>query len=242
MGDTSVKYVAELAHVREVSMLGAADLGFWNAKLRDEDLMLAHKDGQAQILVVAAASKYLGLRFQEVSFSVLIDGFEGEQIAGAYLLQAYNSSRFFAFCERRLFCTPYEFANIRVECSPIAVVVITGGNTVFEAVTSEPNSSAAQGARLGWKGPVLLPKIRAKGGKRKLFFAKIQGHTRSRAFEHGADTLRLNASHGEDIIQDLISSGFAVREWAIREDASHAKSKTYTSDAATMAMAREFAT
>jgi hypothetical protein len=69
---TSVKWVAELAHVREVSILGTADLSFWKDRLYRQNLLPAERDGQAQIMIVAAESKYMGIRFQELSFSVLV--------------------------------------------------------------------------------------------------------------------------------------------------------------------------
>src|SRR6202034_4248097 len=46
-----VKWVAELAHVREVSLLGTADLAYWKERLRAEGLCPAGRDGQAQILI-----------------------------------------------------------------------------------------------------------------------------------------------------------------------------------------------
>jgi hypothetical protein len=49
-----MKWAAELSHVREVSLLGTADGAFWTQRLRDEDLSLAHRDGKAQVMIVAA--------------------------------------------------------------------------------------------------------------------------------------------------------------------------------------------
>ncbi|MEK6322975.1 MAG: hypothetical protein AABN33_14980 [Acidobacteriota bacterium] len=70
--NTSVKWAAELAHVREVSLLGTADLAFWKERLLKEDLVTAERDGKAQLLVVASDMKFMGVRFREVSFSVLV--------------------------------------------------------------------------------------------------------------------------------------------------------------------------
>jgi hypothetical protein len=96
---TSIKWAAELAHVREVSLLGTADLAFWKEQLLKEDLLPAERDGQAQILIIAASAKYMGVRFQELSFSVLVSRVkEGNRQDAAYLLRAFNSSRLFAFC------------------------------------------------------------------------------------------------------------------------------------------------
>src|SRR3954464_10930250 len=44
MARKPLKYVAELSHVREVSLLGTADLAFWKSILKDEDLILAENN------------------------------------------------------------------------------------------------------------------------------------------------------------------------------------------------------
>jgi hypothetical protein len=227
-----LKYVAELSHVREVSLLGAADLAFWTNMLKDEDLVLTENDSRAQILVTAADSTYLGMRFQEVSFSVLTDGDKGKKIAGAYLLQAFNSSRFFAFCERTLFSTPYCHADISVTCCPAFVQLIHAGEVVFRAaMTTHDSARSREPTRHGedgWEGPVFLPRRRHYGRHDgKLFFAKIKGHTQVYPFLASQDSLLLRPSQRSDVIQALIDSHFACKEWVVREDATHAKSKTY---------------
>jgi hypothetical protein len=69
------------------------------------------------------------------------------------------------------------------------------------------------------------------GGRRdgKFFIAKITGDTRVYPFLRSEDTVLLSPVRGSDVIQALIDSGFACKEWAVREDATHAKSKTYAS-------------
>ena len=61
-----MKYVAELALVREVSLLGSADLGFWVERLRVEGLTPVEHAGRARVLVVACDSKFFGVRFREL--------------------------------------------------------------------------------------------------------------------------------------------------------------------------------
>src|SRR5262245_55741199 len=65
-----VKYVADIAGVREVSLRGSAELGFWQDRLRAPGLTPANLDGAAEILIVAAEMKYAGIRFRELSISV----------------------------------------------------------------------------------------------------------------------------------------------------------------------------
>ena len=116
-----IKYVAELAHVREISLLGTADLPYWSARLAEEGLIPATLGGRARVLIVAAESRFKGIRFRELSFSILVAHkatHANEQ--AAYLVAAFNSRRVFAFCERVLFKTPYSYGDVRIPslCPP----------------------------------------------------------------------------------------------------------------------------
>ena len=233
MSRKPLKYVAQISHVREVSLRGAADSAFWKNKLEHENLILAETDGQAQILITAADAKYMGMRFREVSFSILTSGYKGVEIAGAYLLQAFNSNLFFAFCERTLFSTPYSHADVRVSCRPVFVKCTTTREVIFHADMhadySAPSREPVRCGVDGWEGPVFLPGGKGRGRDGKFFIAKITGDTRVYPFLPNEDSLLLSRSQGSDVIQALIDSGFACKEWAVREDATHAKSKTYAS-------------
>jgi hypothetical protein len=226
--NTAVKYVADLKHVREVSLLGTADLAFWADRLRKEGLVPAEQDGKAQLLVIAADAKFLGVRFRELSFSVLVSG-HGH---GAFLIQAFNSSRLFAFCERAFFSTPYYHGDVRVSAAfPASIELTAGGGAVFRARmqgASAPGEGLARGGEDGWEGPVFLPAGRhGKGRPGNLFFARIRGHTRAYPFLPSGDSLTVRPSADSGALQALADSHFAGMEWAVREDATHAKSKTY---------------
>src|SRR4051812_37282299 len=182
----AVKYVAELAHVREVSLLGTADLAYWRDRLRGEDLVPAERDGRAQVLIVAADSKYLGVPFREVSFSVLVAAHRGVPTDGAYLVRAFNSCRFFAFCERAFFATPYDHGDVRVSASPpVSVQLGLGGEVVFRAELHAGGAASREPSQLdegGWSGPVFLPRGRRGTGEGRLFVARIRGRTRTEPF------------------------------------------------------------
>src|SRR5207245_10405784 len=94
----TVKYVAALNHVREVSLVGAADFGFWKQRLEKEGLEPQETEGKAQILIVGAEAKFRGIRFRELSFSVMARG-------AMSLVRAFNSSGSLADCERMSFST-----------------------------------------------------------------------------------------------------------------------------------------
>src|SRR5205814_6281516 len=112
------RYAAKVGHAREVSLLGSADLAFWRERLSAENLVPAERDGKAQIMILGATMRYIGARFTEISFSVLLSGHE-EAVGsgGAFLFQAYNSSRLFAWCERVLFSTLYLHGNCHASVS-----------------------------------------------------------------------------------------------------------------------------
>jgi hypothetical protein len=229
-----VKWAAELAHVREVTLLGTADLAFWKHWLMQQDLRPSEHDGHAQLLIVAADSKYMGVCFRELSFSVLVSTQEvGVEQDAAYLVRAFNSCRLFAFCERVFFSTPYRHGDVRVSASsPVAVHLVKNGEVVFraqlEADASGLERETSHRGEDGWEGPIFLPETwRGKGRQGKLFFARLQGDTKTYPFLPSKDLLTINPSPACDVLQALAASHFVAKEWVVREDASHARSKTY---------------
>jgi hypothetical protein len=234
MMNTPVPYVAELTHVREVSLFGTADLAFWRDRLKKENLVPAESDGGAQFLVIAADSKYMGIRFRELSFSVLVAQ-DDERIRQdrAYLAHAWNSSRLFAFCERAFFSTPYFHGDVRLSTSfPPSIQLIQGGKVVFRAEmqidASAPNREPSRSGEDGWEGPVFLPGRRSRKDRQgHLFFARIRGHTNTYPFLYRRDSVTIMPSPDSEIFQALIDSNFVGKEWAVREDATHARSKSY---------------
>ncbi len=233
--NTAVKWAAQIAHVREVSLLGTADLAYWEERLLRENLLPAERDGLAQILITGTDSKYMGVRFREVSFSVLASWSEGGiPRDAAYLVRAFNSSRFFAFCERVLFSTPYYHGDVEVSASvPASIRLLDKREVLFRAEMGASGSgSEREPVRRGpdgWKGPIFLPhNPRGTGRPGKWFFARLSGETRTYPFLQSRDALEIAGSPESDVLQALSDSHFVVREWIVREDASHAKSKTYT--------------
>jgi hypothetical protein len=235
--NTSVRWAAELAHVREVSLLGTADLAFWKDRLLKEELLPAERHGQAQLLIIAADAKYLGVRFRELSFSVLVSRPEaGSRQDAAYLVRAFSSSRLFAFCERVLFSTPYDHGDVRVSASlPASLHLVKQGEGYFAAeMGADASGRGREPSRCGedgWEGPVFLPeRRRRKGRPGKLFVARLRGYTRTYPFLAGTDSVAIRSSPDSEILQALSGSRFLAKEWIVREDATHAKSKTYRRD------------
>src|SRR5690242_3180155 len=57
---TRIKHVAELSHVREVSLFGTAELAYWEWRLKPEGLTPAERKGRAEILVSGAEGRFMG--------------------------------------------------------------------------------------------------------------------------------------------------------------------------------------
>ena len=227
-----VQWAAKLDHVREVSLLGTAELAWWKDRLAAEELVPAEKDGSAQILIVAAEGKFMWLTFRELSFSVLVAGPNDDpEQPGSFLAKAFNSRRFFAFCERVFFSTPYDYGNVRLSASmPAAVELVMAGKVAFRAAMGGTSAAAGESARRaqdGWEGPVYLPSNRPANTRRKWFFARIAGETFAHPFLPDDDMLAIQPSPMCPILQMLLDSQFSATQWAVRADALHAKSKTY---------------
>ena len=76
-----------------------------------------------------------------------------------------------------------------------------------------------------WEGPIFLPKTGGPCDSGKVFFAKIAGLTRTFSFAP-TDGLTIASNQNSPVLQWLIDSRFKGVEWAVRETATHAKSKT----------------
>jgi hypothetical protein len=231
----SIKWAAKLAHVREVSLLGAADLRFWTDWLEAEDLRPAERDGQAQLMIVAADAKYMGLRFQELSVSVVVcPADQSAALEAAFLIGAFNSRPVFAFCERVLFSTPYEHGRVELTAAtPAAIELVKDQALVFRARMGD-GAAATQRDLLrscddGWEGPIFLPNKRPRKGRPgKMFFARLRGETTVYRFLAATDSLTIEANAKSEALRAMRDSHFVAKEWVIREDATHAKSKTYS--------------
>ena len=228
------QYVAEPTHVREVSLRGTADLAFWTERLMSEDLAPVEEEGKAQIKIVAADMKFLGIRFREVSFSMVVACDEPMPSRhAAFLLHAFNSVRLFAFCERALFSTPYSHGACHVStASPISIRLSKHGEVIFRAeMRTDRPATGREPSRHGdevWEGPVYLPTTRRGNGVQGRFFlGRMKGLTEAYPFLAGRDAVTIRPARGAEVLQALIDSNFVGKGWTVRRDATHGKSKTY---------------
>jgi hypothetical protein len=223
---TNIRYVAEPKHVREVTLTGSADLGFWSDYLKAEGLAPVRCGDGGQVVIVAAEMVYLGIRFTEVSFSVRAVLTQSSGSEGMRLLHAFTSSRVFAWCERTIFATPYGHGEGHVSVhGPPSVRLDAQGERVLSAEMSSVERPAIRVGDESWEGPVFLPP-RGSANESRLFFGRLRGHTVVYPFSTG-DCFAIEASAGGGVLQPLADSGFRLQEWVVRADATHGKSKTY---------------
>jgi len=220
------RYVANVRHVLEVTLLGTADLAYWQRYLGDERLVPQDSNGQAELMITAASMKFMGVAFSEISLCVLVTD-AATATPGAFLLQAFNSSRAFAWCERVLFSTPYQHARCSVSTgTPISIELRQAGRVLFHARMGTPRPPNRTGEE-GWAGRVYLPSRRGDGkGDGRYFMAKLHGATRAYPFIPTDDVCTIDAPENQPAWCALTASGFCAREWVVRDDATHAKSKT----------------
>ena len=226
------RYPITVSHVREIALSGGADLGYWREQLRGERLQPAERAGQAELHVGATSARFLGVTFRELVICVFL-----RQPEGIYLTHAFNSVRAFAWFERTLFHTPYRPARISLDLAPApAWEVSQASGRLLRAAMSAESATALRAAGPGtdvvWEVPVHLPGLRANRGPGKLFYARLSGVTQTVAFAPDRDTFEIPPAVDDGALRSLLDSQFSPREWIIRAEATHSKSKTVRRPAA----------
>jgi hypothetical protein len=228
----AMNYVAELKNVREVSLLGSADLKYWKDQLSGDGTAVDAVDGNAQIIVIGVEARYLGIKFREISLSVVVRPVgNGISQLAVLLMKAFNSSRLLAFAERRLFGTPYSSGEIEVggREQPFLRLELAGQVALETRMSLETRDRLnTKGEDGGWEGAVLLRRTpRDRANQRRMFFARLKGPTQTCPFDSSRDSFHVDPVAGGDVFRWLSESGFSATEWTVRENAAHARSKTY---------------
>ena len=218
-----VHYITTLNDVREVMLSGYADLGYWTRHLAGSTLLPFNRNGQAEMLLSATDSRYMGRPFNELSVSLAVcQAAEPAQQSGFYLAYAFNSSAMFAFIERVMFKTPYYQGTIQLENrAPVMMEVCRKNDRLLWAsMGAERPHTPAQSLEEDWRGRIYLA-----GGKR-YFLARLAGLTQTCPFLAGQDNLEITPG-GNPGLTWLKESNFTPHEWRIRARATHARSETY---------------
>ena len=222
-----VKYIAVINGGREVSLYGTAGYDYWKARLARENLVPIQTSNGAELLLSAVELKWMGVRFSELSVSISAKEVGDTGKAGIYLASAFNTSKVFSLIERNWFHTPYCYAQVNVTTqTPWSFQLSDGANTILQA--RRHATVAPKECETGWKGAIYLPS-RGRGPRQHfdVFFASLSGVTAIAPFDDSYDRIDLAAAKHAPIIQLLIDSGFTAREWRVRSNATHARSKTY---------------
>jgi hypothetical protein len=226
--DTVVPYITTISQVREVTLLGSADLTFWQDHLAHEGLAPTPANGRAQLIVSAPDLRWSGMRFHELSLGVIVgQPPAGTPPAGLYLAYAANSSRLLAFLERRLFHTPYEYQAVCVDATHPASISLTTRAGVSVRAAMAASATPLWSRDDTWEGSIFLPTPPVRRARCRWFRARLGGLTLAYAFNPAADTLTLNPAGGAGVPQLLIDSQFTPEEWRLRAHATHARSRTY---------------
>jgi hypothetical protein len=223
-----VPYITTIAQVREVTLVGGADLTFWQRQLAYEGLTPTPAKGQAQLVLSVPDLRWGGIRFQELSLGVVVgQPPDGTPPTGLYLAYAANSSRLLAFLERTLFHTPYEYQAVCVDAAlPASISVATRAGVSLRAAMA-PSATRLWSREDEWEGTIFLPTPPARRGQCRWFRARLGGLTVAYAFNPTTDTLTLHRAGGAGLPQVLIDSQFTPEEWRLRTNATHARSRTY---------------
>lgn len=229
---TGIKWAAKLTGVHDITLAGKANLSYWTAKLKSERLVPIEQDGWAQVSIIGVNSKYMGIKFREVLFSIAVqDENQANSAPGAYLLQAYNTSGLLTWCEQTFFSVPYaqEECDVRTPLPP-KIRVSRQDVEIFRAeMASFEGGDPREPIRSGienWSAQIFIPN--PKGGPpAKWFQAQIEGETKVYAFETGKDFLGIDPSRMCPPLRLLVDSDFTPTEWHVRHSSSHFKSKTY---------------
>lgn len=225
---TDVKYVATIEHVREVALVGSADLAYWSDRLAHEGLFAWSNAGRAEILISVPQLRWMGLTFRELSIAVRVSQrADGSTDDGVFLLYAFNSLRLLAFVERNWFSTPYYHAGISLDASrPCQFDVYDGDRAVIEArMGAAPRDVITR--EEAWFGRIYLPGLKAGATcGDKLFHAQITGETAISPFMASADDFAVRNSERHLPLNSLGASSFTPLEWHVRHDAVHARSAT----------------
>jgi hypothetical protein len=225
-----VKFIAIVKGAREVTLVGSAEYDYWADRLLYENLVPQKVDGRAEVILSAVQLKWMGVSFREFSVSISVRDRAEPSIDGIYLFSAFSTSRLLACIEKYHFRTPYYHSNIDVSVqNPWSLQLFDGVTPVIQS--ERHDASDVERCDETWEARIFLPNG-ARGSKpsNQLFFAKLSGATQVARFSASSDSLALTPSNQHAVVQSLVDSGFTGREWRVRSNATHARSRTYRRD------------
>ncbi len=226
MASPSPKFIAELNHVCELGLFGAADLDWWRNELADQPVEPVEVDGFAQLLITGLAAKWGFSKFLDISVMITARSTFGEKQEGLFILSAFNASRFICFFEDKWFGLPYGFRKeITMDLKPNWTYRMGSASTPALHVgwsEREPESCESFDGIF----PLFLPRRRPTDAI-KWLQVRIWGETVFSPFDSFIDRCDFDRADGVPILTKLSESRFRPMRWHMRADGNHARTKTY---------------
>jgi hypothetical protein len=195
---------------------------YWQNRLKDARVFPYNQQGKAALAISATELHTMGRSPNEFTIGLTVcERPAADSPDALYLVQAFNSLRSFAWIERTFFNTPYDLARIHVDERPPAKVRLEDRAGLIFNVQMKTSTPPTATRDEMWQGKIYLPQAG------KYFVAKLGGRTEIYPFLPGADTLQIFARDQYPVFQWLLESNLVAKEWHIRDDAVHARSKTF---------------
>jgi hypothetical protein len=223
------RFIVEVENVKEVTLAAEADLAYWQERLKEEALFPFDNHGKAELLISATDLRSMGRRTNELTIGLAVcERQAADSQDGLYLVHAFNSSRLFAWIERTFFRTPYYHGRIHLEDQIPSMIQLSDAHGLAVDIQMSGQSAPAFGRDELWQGAIFLPSdnIRSQEPGR-YFVAKLAGYTDIYPYSPALDSLKLVLRKEHPVFQWLIESNLVGREWRIRRNAVHARSRTF---------------
>jgi hypothetical protein len=227
--DNTVKFIADVKHVKEVILVCDADLAFWREQLKPTGLFPYNCDGKAEIQISATDLRWMVSHTNEFTVSIVVsETAQAHTQDGSYLIYAFNSSGLFAFIERTFFNTPYYPAYIQIdEKVPAHIQLSESSSLIFNAQMGRSLDPARSQSEM-WQGKIFLPNSKgAISTKHRYFIARLGGDTQAFTYSASTDTLEITPSKKHPVFDWLLDSNLTGKEWRLRQDATHSRSATF---------------
>jgi hypothetical protein len=221
--NVAAKFIVEVQHVREVTLAVEADLAYWQDRLKGKHLYPFNQQGKAAIAISATELHSMGRRSNEVTIGLVVcERPTADSPDALYLVQAFNSLRSFAWIERTFFTTPYQLGRIQVDEHVPVKVRLEDRAGVMLNLQMKTNAAPTTVRDEMWQGKIYLSRVGT------YFVAKLGGRTEVYPFLPDADTLQFFDRAKYPVFQWLRESNLVAKEWRVRGDAVHARSKTFS--------------
>lgn len=224
--NVQTKFIVEVANVKEVAVEGEADLVYWQERLRGLSLFPYQAGGKAQLMVGGTELFSMGKRTNELTVGLVVcERPAGDSPDGVFLVYAFNSSRLFAWIERAFFSTPYFWGRMGVQAKvPAHIHLADDAGTILNFQMNAASQPITTQEEL-WQGKIYLP--RHSPTPQKFFVAKLAGQTEIYPVSLATNSFQITARQEHPVFQWLLDSHFAAKEWRIRQNATHARSKSF---------------